>query len=1242
MVSDDFKLLSLNVRGLSNFKKRRAVFTWCRKQKASIIFLQETHSTIDKEKQWKAEWGAPIEFAHGSSNARGAAILLRNGFDCKIKRTIVDPMGRYIGINAEIKDENYLLFNVYAPNNDSQSAKFYEHIVNVLKKEDQIYEDRIIIGGDFNCPLNPSLDKMGGLLTTRKKIVDQIENIQNIFNVHDVWRIKHPNQKSFTWSQKSPFIFCRLDYWLISDSLHDMVANVDIVSAIKTDHSAITLQLHKIEEGVKGPGFWKMNTSMLNDAAYVEEVKKKILIWREEAKEISDKRVIWDWIKYNVRLFSIDYSKRRAKANREEEEMMQKKYQAAQAKFEQNPCVETRKVLEECKMGLERFYDKKTEGIIVRSRARWHEHGEKSNKYFLNLEKRNHTRKHIRKLSLSGVITTDHKQILNSASDYYKNLYSSKSNLGQHESFDSFFKKLNIPKLNEEQRTSCEGLISREECKKAIEMFENGKTPGNDGIPIEFYKKLWDTLADQLVDVFNYSFQLEEMTTSQRQAIITLIGKKGKDRSYLENWRPISLVNVDAKIASKVIANRIKCCLPDIIHHNQSGFIKDRFIGETARSILDIIDYTERSEVPGMMIFIDFEKAFDSIEWCFLYECLEAFNFGPEFIKWVKTFYKNVSSCVINNGVSSPLFKLERGVRQGDPLSPYLFVVAIEILAISIRSNTKIKGITIGDNETKLLAYADDMTALLSDITSAKELLDSLNTFEKFSGLKMNVSKTKAVWIGTMKNSVEKPLGLEWCTTVKNLGVQFSCDQKVVSSQNFQEKLDKIQKVINIWNMRGLSLFGRVTIIKTFLIPKLLYLSSIIQTPMEIIKRMERMFFKFLWKGPDKVTRHSVINSVKNGGLNLMDIETQIKALRLSWIPRILDSTRKGPWKSYFNHYLKPYRGTFLLKCNYEFKDLTTSLNGFYSDLLLWWEEFRNTFSDNNYAQRIVWNNKDIKIDNRSVFYKSYYDKGIVFVRDLMFESDNKQSHDFYKQKGLKTDFLTWTGLRLSVPKELRSCEPLPEIDLVNFKHNNIQFDVYRAKCKHFYKLLITAKAKLPNMSKKLISDFDISNSLEEIYSLPQTVASETYIWSFQYRVLNYILYTNAKLFKIGLSLNDKCTFCDSSKEELYHLFFECSHVQIFWKTFSSWWFELVKENITLTLKDIILGLTNRTDIINYLIILGKLCIWECRKAGIYPDFNIFLKKVKNKFETEKYIANKNGTFASFRKRWEAILAKFL
>ena len=134
MGTSDFKMLSLNVRGLSNFKKRRAIFAWCRKQNANIIFLQETHSTHDKEKQWKAEWGAPLELAHGSSNARGVAILLRNGFNCKIKQKIVDSMGRYLGVEAEINDENYFLLNVYEPNNDNQAAKYYDHLLSKVMR----------------------------------------------------------------------------------------------------------------------------------------------------------------------------------------------------------------------------------------------------------------------------------------------------------------------------------------------------------------------------------------------------------------------------------------------------------------------------------------------------------------------------------------------------------------------------------------------------------------------------------------------------------------------------------------------------------------------------------------------------------------------------------------------------------------------------------------------------------------------------------------------------------------------------------------------------------------------------------------------------------------------------------------------------------------------------------------------------------------------------------------------------
>ena len=145
--------------------------------------------------------------------------------------------------------------NVYGPNNDNQAAQFYDDLTDFFKKEGLVYEDKIIIGGDFNCPINPLLDKQGRILVARQKIVDRIEEIQEVFNLHDVWRVKNPQTKSFTWSQKSPFIFCRLDYWLISNSFQDSIKDVDIIAAIRTDHSAILLHLQELEECKRGTRF---------------------------------------------------------------------------------------------------------------------------------------------------------------------------------------------------------------------------------------------------------------------------------------------------------------------------------------------------------------------------------------------------------------------------------------------------------------------------------------------------------------------------------------------------------------------------------------------------------------------------------------------------------------------------------------------------------------------------------------------------------------------------------------------------------------------------------------------------------------------------------------------------------------------------------------------------------------------------------------------------------------------------
>ena len=396
----------------------------------------------------------------------------------------------------------------------------------------------------------------------------------------------------------------------------------DIIPAIRTDHAAISIEISELENEQKGPGYWKMNCSMLKDEEYVNNVTEMLPVWTAEGqKEISDSRILWDWIKYNIRAHAINYSKKKAKERNAIELSLQDELREAKEGYETTPSDSNATRFNAAQEKLETFYEEKTKGIIMRARARWHEHGEKSTKYFLNLEKRNHIKKHIRKLHKSGVIKTDPFCVLKEQERFYKNLYkSSTTDPDLAFQIDYFLNDLNIPALSEDQKKFCGGNISAEECFRLLDSFDNNKTPGNDGIPIEFYKTFWSLISDSFMNCINESFEKGEMSSSQKQAIITLIEKKGKDRSLLENWRPISLVNVDTKIMTKAIASRIKNVLPDIIHPNQTGYVKDRFIGETIRSIYDVMDFTVKENIPGLMLFIDFQKAFDSVESEFLFK----------------------------------------------------------------------------------------------------------------------------------------------------------------------------------------------------------------------------------------------------------------------------------------------------------------------------------------------------------------------------------------------------------------------------------------------------------------------------------------------------------------------------------------------------------------------------------------------------------------------------------------------
>ncbi|KAL9964620.1 hypothetical protein ACROYT_G028283 [Oculina patagonica] len=622
-------------------------------------------------------------------------------------------------------------------------------------KNDFHSQSQLIIGGDFNVHLDAEMDNEGGRVE-KKDSVKNISDIKLEYDLVDIWRVRNPDKRQFTWRQKRPRVQRRLDYWLINDGLQDFIEHAEIIPSIKSDHSAITLQINTIEDKVRGPSHWVFNSSLLEDDSYIDLICSSLKVWLKEFEDIHDKQLLWDLVKYRIRQTTISFSKEKAKERRNRLDVVESKLKESEQLCAIHPTEENIESLEKYKMEYDSIYDYITQGNIIRSKAAWYEKGEKNNKFFLNLEKSRKAKTCIRKLiNKEGQEIINSKAIMFELKDFYKNLYDDKDQEISFDELHNYTRNLNTPKLSDHQQLLCEGQLTYDECYKVVDQLKNNKSPGNDGLTAEFYKQFWPILGGLLVDSLNAAYVNGRLSNSQRQAIIRLIEKKDKDRRHIENWRPISLLNVDYKIGSKALATRLEKVLPHIIHANQCAYVKGRTIFDAIRSINDVMEYTKIYNIPGLMTTFDFKKAFDSLNWQYLFNTLETFNFGDSFIRWVKVLYSDISSCVMNNGFASDLFEIKRGVRQGDPLSPYLFIIALEVLNIAIRQNKEIEGIKVGNEEVKLTVFADDLTTFVKNTRSFFSLKEAINKFGFVSGLKLNEEKTEAYWLGSLHNYPE-------------------------------------------------------------------------------------------------------------------------------------------------------------------------------------------------------------------------------------------------------------------------------------------------------------------------------------------------------------------------------------------------------------------------------------------------------------------------------------------------------
>jgi len=983
-------------------------------------------------------------------------------------------------------------------------------------------------------------------------------------------------------------------------------------------------------------GIWKLNNSLLETDIFKSAFEQFWLNWKTQKEQFKDQLTWWDIGKDKIREIAMWAGKKLKKSDQHIKDLENKLANTSEQEQNQMPN------LDEIRNEINEYYENKTEAARIRAKENWYEKGEKSTKYFFELEKYRAKTKLWNKVKApNGKYEEGISNILKRQVEFYEHLFKSEGN--DDKCGDELLSNISA-ELNDFQANELELEIQIDELTKAVNSMSKGKSPGEDGITAEFYQKYWYLIGEDFHELVQNIFNVGTLCNSQRKGLITLLYKQG-EREAIENWRPITLLNLDYKIIAKTLANRLKEILPGLIHSDQKGFVSGRKIDQGVRMIQDIITLHEEENRGGAIIFLDQKKAFDRVERPWLKQALRKFGFKGNFLKWIGILYENTESSIITNGFRSRHFKIERSVRQGCPIAPYLYILQAEPFAASIRKNENIKGVKLPklsgqdeNMEAKDNAFADDMQLFVSTIPSVKEIFKIMTTYEKASGAAANYEKTQGLLLGTWRYRPPPTDRIKWKENIKALGIWHGYN--VNTDRIWNEKIEKIKKNLKMWEMRDLTYEGKILLIKSLGISVVGYEIQMKGMPLKYNKIIKDIFWSFLWKKKTPlVNRESVCLAKSLGGLNMLDLDNYIRIKHIHWIDNIVTSEPQE-WNITAKHWLKQWDE----RANTEYFITTitslepfdiNSIAEFYREALKSWvslRQCRKLEKREDILKEDLFANNMMNMNRNSPVFYSWLKSGLRQVRDI-WDQTNKIWKTERQILEKLNDKRNWMGQILTI----KSIIPAKWKQLLKGEIDDINTGVSTKKYLVISDLgemtLRSKHVKDPNIPRdkllKKCTNIELNELLQRNYTRPKCIKHwegelnqcinwdktwktlnenkcERKIKQFQWKCLHNVINTNSRLKKMKKS-NGFCRLCNGEQENQQHLFFQCRNTKPVIKKAEKLIREKININIKLSEKNIILGWDENLNsaenkLLSKLIYILKWELWKNRNNKIFND----------------------------------------